>query len=117
MKSLFFKTLMITSLFVTLSFALKTQAEGDKKVWATVNGQPITDEELAQAKTKITSRVVRSSERPMGRMNSIAGAWMYRGEYSDPDVEIAWPIREPILSEKDAKLPLLRQIPPEQLPE
>ena len=46
------------------------------------------DDELAQAKTKITSRVVRSSERPMGRMSSIAGAWMYRGEYSDPDVEI-----------------------------
>lgn len=48
MKSLFFKTLMITSLFVTLSFTLKTQAEGDKKVWATVNGQPITDEEITK---------------------------------------------------------------------
>ena len=37
--------------------------------------------------------------------------------WDDPDVGIAWPIREPILSEKDAKLPLLRQIPPEQLPD
>ena len=34
--------------------------------------------------------------------------------WDDPEVGIAWPTREPILSEKDAKLPLLRQIPPEQ---
>jgi len=60
-----------------------------KKVLGEVQKDGITDEELAQAKNKITSRVVRSSERPMGRMSSIAGAWMYRGEYSDPDVEIA----------------------------
>ena len=36
--------------------------------------------------------------------------------WDDPEVGIAWPIREPILSEKDGKLPLLRQIPLEQLP-
>jgi predicted Zn-dependent peptidase len=60
-----------------------------KAVLAEVQQGGITEDELAQAKNKITSRVVRSSERPMGRMSSIAGAWMYRGEYSDPDVEIA----------------------------
>jgi predicted Zn-dependent peptidase len=60
-----------------------------KRVLGEVQKDGITDDELAQAKTKITSRVVRASERPMGRMSSIAGAWMYRGEYSDPDVEIA----------------------------
>jgi predicted Zn-dependent peptidase len=60
-----------------------------KRVLGEVQAGGLTDEELAQAKNKITSRVVRSSERPMGRMSSIAGAWMYRGEYSDPDVEIA----------------------------
>jgi predicted Zn-dependent peptidase len=60
-----------------------------KRVLADVQAGGLTDEELAQAKNKITSRVVRSSERPMGRMSSIAGAWMYRGEYSDPDVELA----------------------------
>ena len=37
--------------------------------------------------------------------------------WDDPEVGIAWPVREPILSEKDAKLPLLRQIPLEQLPD
>ncbi len=60
-----------------------------KRVLGEVQSGGITDDELTQAKTKITSRVVRASERPMGRMSSIAGAWMYRGEYSDPDVEIA----------------------------
>jgi predicted Zn-dependent peptidase len=60
-----------------------------KRVLGEVQRGGITEDELAQAKTKITSRVVRSSERPMGRMSSIAGGWMYRGEYSDPDVEIA----------------------------
>ncbi len=59
-----------------------------KTVLTEVQAGGISEDELAQAKNKITSRVVRSSERPMGRMSSIAGAWMYRGEYSDPDVEI-----------------------------
>ena len=37
--------------------------------------------------------------------------------WDDPEVGIAWPVQEPILSEKDGKLPLLREIPPEKLPE
>jgi len=60
-----------------------------QEVLAEVQKNGITDEELAQAKNKIASRVVRASERPMGRMRSIAGSWMYAGEYSDPDVELA----------------------------
>jgi predicted Zn-dependent peptidase len=49
----------------------------------------ITAEELAQAKNKITSRVVRHSERPMGRMRAIASSWIYCNEYSDVDRELA----------------------------
>ena len=41
----------------------------------------ITDEELEQAKNKVSSRVVLSSERPMGRLASLGGNWLYREEY------------------------------------
>ena len=37
--------------------------------------------------------------------------------WDDPDVGIAWPVREPILSDKDGRLPYLRDIPAGQLPE
>lgn len=36
--------------------------------------------------------------------------------WDDPEVRIAWPIREPILSDADAKLPLLQEIALEKLP-
>lgn len=56
---------------------------------AEVQKDGITPAELEQAKNKIASRVVRASERPMGRMRAIAGAWLYLGEYSDVDRELA----------------------------
>jgi predicted Zn-dependent peptidase len=60
-----------------------------RRVLGEVQAGGITEEELLQAKNKIASRVVRYAERPMGRMRTIAGSWMYTGEYSDPDVELA----------------------------
>jgi len=36
--------------------------------------------------------------------------------WSDPDIGIAWPMEEPLLSEKDAQSPRLKDIPPEHLP-
>ena len=60
-----------------------------RKVLAEVQRDGITDAELDQAKNKIASRVVRASERPSGRMRSIAGAWIYNNEYSDPDIELS----------------------------
>ena len=59
------------------------------KVFAAVQKSGITDEELHQAKSKILSRVVRGSERPMGRMQAIAASWTYTGEYRDVDAEFA----------------------------
>ena len=44
--------------------------------------------ELAQAKSKILSRVVRSSERPMGRMQAIGMSWTYLGTYRSVDDEL-----------------------------
>lgn len=59
-----------------------------RKILADVQKASITDEELKQAKSKILSRVVRGSERPMGRMQAIASAWSYTGEYRDVDTEL-----------------------------
>ena len=60
-----------------------------RNVLGTVQKRNITAEELTQAKNKIASRVVRSSERASGRMRAIAGSWLYNNEYSDPDLELA----------------------------
>jgi predicted Zn-dependent peptidase len=59
------------------------------EVLAGVQKGGISDAELQQAKSKILSRVVRGSERPMGRMQAIAAAWTYTGEYRDVDTELA----------------------------
>lgn len=37
--------------------------------------------------------------------------------WNDPDLEIDWPTDEPILSSKDSNYPLLKDIPPESLPQ
>ncbi len=60
-----------------------------QKILQDVQKGSITAEELKLAKSKIASRVVRSSERPMGRMSAIASAWSYTGEYRDVDTELA----------------------------
>ena len=69
------------------------RAEGNlaivRKVLAEVQRDGITADELQTAKSKIASRVVRGSERPMGRMQAIAAAWAYTGEYRDVDTELA----------------------------
>ena len=46
-----------------------------------VNRDGVTQEELDQAKNKVASRVVLRSERPMGRLSSLGGNWVYRREY------------------------------------
>ncbi len=48
----------------------------------------ITEEELRQAKSKILSRMVRGSERPMGRMNAVGMSWTYLGKYRSVDDEL-----------------------------
>ncbi len=59
-----------------------------KKILSSVQKESITPDELQLAKSKIASRVVRGSERPMGRMQAIATAWTYTGEYRDVDTEL-----------------------------
>ena len=57
-------------------------------VLAEVQRNGITDQELQQAKNKIGSRVVRGSERPMGRMQAIGMSWTYLGQYRTVDDEL-----------------------------
>lgn len=47
----------------------------------TVEAKGVTEEELEQAKAKISSHIVLRSERPASRMFSVGGAWIQRGEY------------------------------------
>jgi predicted Zn-dependent peptidase len=54
-----------------------------------VQREGITEEELQQAKSKILSRVVRGSERPMGRMQALGMAWTYLHTYRSVDDELA----------------------------
>lgn len=37
--------------------------------------------------------------------------------WNDPQLAVDWPVKNPTLSEKDAKLPLLGDVPPELLPQ
>lgn len=46
-----------------------------------INKNGVTEEELAQAKSKTASRIVLSSERPSGRRDALAENWIYRGQY------------------------------------
>jgi predicted Zn-dependent peptidase len=58
------------------------------RVLGEVRKQGITDDELHQAKSKIGSRVVRGSERPMGRMQAIGMTWTYLRKYRTVDEEL-----------------------------
>jgi predicted Zn-dependent peptidase len=54
-------------------------------VFRAVQAKGITKEELAQAKSKLGSRIVRGSERPMGRMQALGFYWGYLKEYHSVD--------------------------------
>ena len=58
------------------------------KILGEVRQNGITDDELRQAKSKIGSRVVRGSERPMGRMQAIGMTWTYLNTYRTVDQEL-----------------------------
>jgi predicted Zn-dependent peptidase len=58
-------------------------------ILAEVQAGGVTPAELSQAKNKILSRVVRGSERPMGRMQALGRDWLYLGNYRTVDEELA----------------------------
>lgn len=59
-----------------------------RRILHQVQADGITPAELTQAKSKILSRVVRGSERPMGRMQALGMAWTYLRSYRSVDDEL-----------------------------
>jgi predicted Zn-dependent peptidase len=57
-------------------------------IFADVQKNNVTADELLTAKSKVLSRVVRGSERPMGRMQALGMAWTYLGTYRSVDDEL-----------------------------
>lgn len=60
-----------------------------QKVYDKVNESGITQAELATAQNKVASRIVLRSERPMGRLGSLGGNWLYREEYRAIEDDLA----------------------------
>lgn len=60
-----------------------------RRIFDDVNRNGITEEELSQAKSKVASRVVIRSERPMGRLSALGSNWMYRREYRSVEDDLA----------------------------
>lgn len=50
-------------------------------IYADVNKNGLTEDELEQAKNKVCSRLVLRGERPMGRLGSLGNNWLLRREY------------------------------------
>ena len=59
-----------------------------RAVYAAVDAEGVTDDELAQAKNKVLARSVLRSERPMGRLSSLGFNWTYRREYISVEDEL-----------------------------
>ena len=60
-----------------------------RNVFDGVNAAGVTAAELEQAKSKVASRIVLRSERPMGRLGSLGGNWQDRGEYKSVADDLA----------------------------
>ncbi len=61
-----------------------SSAESRTRAWKSTAGRSrrrASPAELEQAKNKINSRVVLSSERPRGRLFNVGSNWTYRHEY------------------------------------
>jgi predicted Zn-dependent peptidase len=50
-------------------------------LFAKINASGVTEDELQLAKSKVASRIVLRSERPMGRLSNLGHNWVSRREY------------------------------------
>ncbi len=58
-------------------------------IYREVNREGISESELTLAKNKVATRIVLSGERPMGRLSSLGGNWVYAKEYRSTENELA----------------------------
>ncbi|MDP1797241.1 MAG: pitrilysin family protein [Planctomycetaceae bacterium] len=58
------------------------------RVFAAVNRDGVTVEELEVAKTKLATRLVLRAERPMGRLGQLGGDWLTRREYRSVETDL-----------------------------
>jgi predicted Zn-dependent peptidase len=65
------------------------------RIYDDVNANGVTEDELRQAQSKVASRVVLRSERPMGRLSSLGSNWVYRHEYRTVDDDLKTCKRSP----------------------
>ncbi len=59
-----------------------------RDIYRRAQTEGVTAEELAQAKSKVRSHLVLSSERPRGRLFPVGGDWVYRREYRPIELEL-----------------------------
>lgn len=69
----------------------QTRANLDRiqKICDDVNRRGVTDDEVELAKTKVATRLVLRSERPMGRLSSLGNNWLVRREYRSVEDDLA----------------------------
>jgi predicted Zn-dependent peptidase len=74
-----------TGIFMTYMSCAPEYAQSNlsliARIYAQAERDGIAEAELAQAKSKVNSRVVLSSERPRGRLFTVGGNWLQRREY------------------------------------
>ncbi len=58
-------------------------------IYAQVHETGVTAEELRQAQSKFSSRIVLGSERPRGRLFVVGSNWLYRQEYRSIQEDLA----------------------------
>ncbi len=58
------------------------------RVFAAVNQDGVTEEELEVARTKLATRLVLRAERPMGRLGQLGGDWLSRREYRSVETDL-----------------------------
>ena len=59
------------------------------EVYRRAAAEAITAAELEQAKSKVRSRIVLSSERPRGRLFAVGSDWIYRRQYRPVEEDLA----------------------------